>query len=440
MKIAFISHSPHMFGAEKILINMAKRLQLDYNIEPYIFASGTGSMKLMAESNGLNYYSLDNSMPWYLFIDDDPNLIVQHFYELNKCTEELFKNLMGLGIDCVVINTLTGLSGMLAAAKLNIPSLLWVHGIIDHMLVPSSGSKFKIVCDRLLVQSATAVICPSNWIKDHYQYYRKDINVILNFTFVPDEPLTYPTGVSTFCCLNTWDHHKGIECLIHAAKILKEKDILYKINFYGDGLLKSKMNNLIETYKLGNYVFLKERVADISDIFSISHALVTASQIEPFGMTLIEAMAHARPIIVSETSGHKEILEDKKYGYFCNVNDPEGFAEKMEWIVNNHNEARIMGLEGYEKATKLYDGENSSEQMYFILRKIIGEKQTTNIVEQINDYIYCDLFTSLLELFLKYDDSHQLIGIVDHGNKCSNDRMLITKKIYVDNTIPYLAQ
>jgi glycosyltransferase involved in cell wall biosynthesis len=434
MKIAIVSHSPHMTGAEKMLINLSNSFQRNHGIEVHIFAYGVGQMKKEAIKKGLYYHSLNNLLPWYICVHDELDSVRTFWYYTSKSTEELVLRFRELGIECVIINTLTTLSGMLAASRLNIPSVLWIHGIIDHMLVPQSGEYFKMACDRLLINSATAVICPSNWVKDHYSFFRDDINVIPNFTNVPERPLNFPDGITTFSCLNTWDHHKGMEILIAAAKILKEDNQKFKLNFFGDGTLKEHLRKMIYENQLTDCVFLQNRVDDITDIFANTHALVNASQIESFGMTLIEAMAHGRPIIVSDTSGHKEILEDNNYGFFCMVNKPESFAEKMKWVIHHRDEAYHMGLKGYSVAKKKFDGREVSKKFTEIIEDVLEREPTIRLNDLLNRYILCDTFYALLDPMNKYSINEREYLDENNNTLIGNPQV----PIVINNEVQYI--
>jgi hypothetical protein len=135
MKIALVSHTSQLAGAEKILLNMASLLKNDYSVEVFLFAYGDGPMKEYAQNNNINYISLDNPLPWYLYVNDNSEQISLHWGEVQTSVSELVKLFKKIGIQSIVINTMTNLSGFLAASELNIPSILWIHGINSKLLV-----------------------------------------------------------------------------------------------------------------------------------------------------------------------------------------------------------------------------------------------------------------------------------------------------------------
>ena len=64
--------------------------------------------------------------------------------------------LVDLNSDAVLVNTLTSVPAMLAAVELGIPSLVWVHGVLDSLLLPERASEFAGPHDELLLHHANA--------------------------------------------------------------------------------------------------------------------------------------------------------------------------------------------------------------------------------------------------------------------------------------------
>ena len=54
------------------------------------------------------------------------------------CCEAVSNAVVDLSSDAVLVNTMTSVPAMLAAVELELPSLLWVHGVIDSLLLPAT--------------------------------------------------------------------------------------------------------------------------------------------------------------------------------------------------------------------------------------------------------------------------------------------------------------
>jgi len=95
-------------------------------------------------------------------------------------------------------------------------------------------------------------------------------------------------------------------------------------------------------------------IGDVRSIYEQSSIYVQPSITEAFGITLLEAMAHGRPAIVTEGCGASELIEDGKEGFVVPIRDVRSIAEKIQFFRDNPSEIGKMGRNARSKA-KLYD-------------------------------------------------------------------------------------
>jgi glycosyltransferase involved in cell wall biosynthesis len=83
-----------------------------------------------------------------------------------------------------------------------------------------------------------------------------------------------------------------------------------------------------------------------------SHALVLCSDSESFGMTVVEAMAVARPVVVTSTCGWNDV---QRHGAGLQVpQTPVAIADALARLLDDHALARRMGLRGRALASTTY--------------------------------------------------------------------------------------
>jgi glycosyltransferase involved in cell wall biosynthesis len=107
--------------------------------------------------------------------------------------------------------------------------------------------------------------------------------------------------------------------------------------------------------------------AEVSRQYLAADALVNPSFSESFGMTLIEAMMHALPVIASRAGGMPEIVKDGETGYLVDAGDVAGLADAIRRILADPVRRRDMGMAGLERARSLFSWEavaEASEQLY----------------------------------------------------------------------------
>ena len=107
-----------------------------------------------------------------------------------------------------------------------------------------------------------------------------------------------------------------------------------------------KLNKEIKKNKLENYFILNEEIPYIDKNFNLpnkklllhfkaSDAFVFPSNLETFGIVLIEAMACNLPIVTSDADGCVDVIKNGKFGLMFKKNDTKDLVSKMIKIRNN---------------------------------------------------------------------------------------------------------
>ena len=88
--------------------------------------------------------------------------------------------------------------------------------------------------------------------------------------------------------------------------------------------------------------------------YSACDAFVTTPWYEPFGITPVEAMACARPVIGAEVGGIKSTVVDGETGFLVPPRDPELVCERLAMLRANPSLSISMGDEGLRRAHQHY--------------------------------------------------------------------------------------
>ena len=155
-----------------------------------------------------------------------------------------------------------------------------------------------------------------------------------------------------------WD--KGFKEYVEAAELLKEK---YKnIEFQLLGMIDEGNPNGVpkETvYKYHNSKIINYlgTSRNVSTIIQKSDCVVLPSFYkEGIPRTLMEGAALEKPLITTNNVGCKEVVDDEKNGFICNINDSKDLAEKMEKLILMSEEERsLMGKNGRKKMEREFD-------------------------------------------------------------------------------------
>ena len=150
---------------------------------------------------------------------------------------------------------------------------------------------------------------------------------------------------------------KAQEILIHACACLKSRGLEFICQIAGGGPRRSALEALIRELGLDDQVRLlgPKYEAEIVDLLEWSHVMVLSSKSEGTPMTVIEAMAKARPAIAPDITALPEMIEDGRTGFLFQPESAESLADKLAVFCRNPDVARDFGHAARRRAEALYD-------------------------------------------------------------------------------------
>jgi len=154
-----------------------------------------------------------------------------------------------------------------------------------------------------------------------------------------------------------WD--KGVGEYIKAARILKKE--YPEIRFQLLGALGSENPAAVKPERMDKWVnegiidYLGE-TRDVTSYIANSSCVVLPSYREGLSRILLEAAAMERPIITSDVTGCKEVIENSISGFLCKPKDAENLMECMKKMYLLSEEKRVeMGKRGREIVLEKFD-------------------------------------------------------------------------------------
>lgn len=419
INIALISHTSSLAGAERMLFNMALILKEGDIYNPIVYMPNGPSRALedICSSNEIEYRMMG---VYSQYIFNNSSNTANNYNQLLEVANLIKEQLVNDNVELIINNTATSLVGQLIGNEMQVPVIGWIHGILDSGLFPGNFDYEKrLFLDRIFIQLSDRVLCCSDWVKYYYNKYGHDkISTLYNWTPEPKELIECEFDNKTFVCLNTLDEIKGVFILLEATKMLKDNNKNFKLLMYGDGApkIKERIEKYIEENNLENYVELMGRTNDISKVYNNALCLVQPSFVESFGMTIIEAMAHNRPVIATKCGGPQEIIKDKENGFLIDKNNARELADKMEYMLDHPEEAKKMG----NQSRRIYKNKFSVEK---------AKIQIENMIQQVlNDYngvsIEKRLIYDLLIEYLKASIRENVEVTTDMN--MSTDRMAVS--------------
>ena len=103
----------------------------------------------------------------------------------------------------------------------------------------------------------------------------------------------------------------------------------------GEAGYRASLETFARASGLSDRVRFLGHVANPRDMVAQCDVLVHASEREPFGLVLAEAMALGVPVVASDTAGPREIIRPGETGWLVAVGDADGLARRLSTLMRN---------------------------------------------------------------------------------------------------------
>ena len=394
---SFVGKTPETISYHFVL-NEAYRLSkrgIDVHIIRSIFGENS-------TSHGMHYYSLKRAIDIQTI-----GLILKNFYRypqifiLRNPIVIYWENLYASNVIQVIsrehVDLLhahfayhEGLVGLLAKESTEKPLIITVHGY-DILVEPSVkyGVRLNPVVDNIIrevLNNADAIITAST----------ATFNEVVKITNTSNRVYLIPNGVDieefnphidgyyikrklgienykVVFALGAHRPVKGLEFLIRAIpSVVREKeDVVFVIG--GNGPLRRFHEQLVARLGVENRVVFTGWISrrEVPYYYAMSDIVVVPSLQEAFGLTVSEAMACGKPVIGTNVGGIPDQIIDGYNGFLVPPKDPEILAEKILWLLDNQEEARLMGIRGRKIVENKFNIDIRTSKIISLYKRIL---------------------------------------------------------------------
>lgn len=189
-----------------------------------------------------------------------------------------------------------------------------------------------------------------------------DVNEIKKLALEPCE--TQKTNDQpTFVTIGTVFPQKGFDRLLRAHRKLLDEGFQHQVWIVGDGYDFPNIKKLVEELKVEETAHLIGFKENPYPYFVQADYYILSSRYEGYPTVLFEAMVLEKPIIATDVSGVREMLNDGELGYIID-NEEEAIYDGMKYFIQNpeiaHKYQQI--IEGKTLPFELGNAVNSIEK------------------------------------------------------------------------------
>lgn len=231
-----------------------------------------------------------------------------------------------------------GLSNTIISAERNDPYVLsYFWKVLEHWTYKNSDYAF-FQLEKAMVYYGDAVSKKSFVIPNPF---------ISNF---PVSNIRNRNRNKTIVSAGRFREQKGFDVLIKAfAKVYKNHPD-YKLIIYGEGPLESQYKQLAKELGVANALLLPGYINNLEKDIVDEGIFVLSSRFEGIPNTLIEAMSTGIPTVSTDCSpgGPDFLTNHGERGLLVKVDDVDGMANALTYLMDHEEEASALGLKGLE--------------------------------------------------------------------------------------------
>jgi hypothetical protein len=157
------------------------------------------------------------------------------------------------------------------------------------------------------------------------------------------------TSHPSFIYLGSLRKYKNIETALTAFSIILLKHKKAKLKIVGQGENHKKLIETSKALNISSHVEFLGKVSGTikSKLLSESWAALQPSQIEGWGITVIEANSCGTPVIASDVNGLRDSVINGKTGLLVENKNAQSFAKAMEELIINKSLRKSMSREAF---------------------------------------------------------------------------------------------
>lgn len=220
---------------------------------------------------------------------------------------------------------------------------------------------YKIISPviKLIWKKSRLIISKCQTEYDMIYSINKKLPIKIIFNGVDTDKFTAKSYVEkeilTIICPARLIKRKGQEVLIKAIGNLKEKGIILKCNFVGDGDEKENYIKLASKLGIEEQLNFKSYIPreKMLEEYHTADIFVLPSYNEGMSNALLEAMACGLPVIVTDVGGTDELVKDGENGYVFEKGDVGHLSKIMERMHCASYSIKSLGQESRQRVEKL---------------------------------------------------------------------------------------
>ena len=262
--------------------------------------------------------------------------------------------------------------GAMAAGWRNIPFVANITGLGTAVENPGISQKLMLLLYKIAFRKIQKVFFQNT---ENQQFFIDHKIALGKHGLLPGSGVNlerftlkeYPNGDTIrFAFISRIMKEKGIDQYLEAAGAIKEN--YPNTEFHICGFCETEYEGKLNEFNDNGTVIYHGMLRDVAGFLDDIHCVVHPTYYpEGLSNVLLEASASGRPIITTDRSGCREVIEDGVNGYMIPQKDSKALIEAIDKFMQlDYESKKAMGIAGRKKVEKEFDRQ-------IVVNKYLGE-------------------------------------------------------------------
>jgi glycosyltransferase involved in cell wall biosynthesis len=163
---------------------------------------------------------------------------------------------------------------------------------------------------------------------------------------------------------------KGQHLLLEAMQATLQAHPQARLMFVGEGVLEQQLRDKARRLGIDHKVTFTGVRRDIPQILAHTDVFALSSLWEGLPLAAVEAMAAARPVVLTDVGGNRELVESEEHGLIVPPNDARALAEGLSSLIGDPKRRRLMGRAARERVRQQFSMEVVARQYDELYRQV----------------------------------------------------------------------
>lgn len=295
---------------------------------------------------------MESTPDFLIMVDSYPvlyGIILNKIFRLKLKNLIIIHNTIPPNLKCAVQNRL-----------IYAPSINW----LDQVVFVSSRQR-KYWMDKYNIHEKKAAVILNGIDVEHFeQFYRH------NDKYKCRKQLGIPVDASVITMNASLWPAKSHEHMVAAVDILRKEGLDLFLLIIGDGPRRKYLEELSLQKGISDHVRITGYVGDVRPYLMCADiSALTSTAVETLSMAAIESMAMGKALILSDTGGASEIVDEGVNGYLYTPGNIKELSDTIRKIFTNGRYLH-MGEKALEKAKRLFTWERMLNQYVRLLNEL----------------------------------------------------------------------